>query len=207
MKIFQAAPHPLLRSKTTSSTKTRKLHERGENIFETIPPADLNTLFNECHNLIWKKEKLSPTDAFYEFCKFVFIKIREDKKRQSLDTDVPRNEIPLTLEWLKSSEKTLNHPVRDILFRTLRDELEDSIKKGQKRIFDPREKLRLGASTCKELIIRFESINLSAMDEDLNGRMFERFLNQEVRGKELGQYFTPRSVVDFMTRIHYTHVI
>ena len=31
--------------------------------------------------------------------------------------------------------------------------------------------------------------------------MFEVFLNAAVRGKALGQYFTPRPVVDFMTRI------
>ena len=28
---------------------------------------DLPRIFTECHNLIWKKEKLGPTDAFYEF--------------------------------------------------------------------------------------------------------------------------------------------
>jgi len=47
----------------------------------------------------------------------------------------------------------------------------------------------------------FQSVNLSEIDEDLNGRMFEVFLTASVRGKELGQFFTPRSVVDFMTRI------
>ncbi len=31
--------------------------------------------------------------------------------------------------------------------------------------------------------------------------MFEVFLNAAVRGRELGQYFTPRPLVDFMTRI------
>lgn len=31
--------------------------------------------------------------------------------------------------------------------------------------------------------------------------MFEVFLNAAIRGKDLGQFFTPRSVVDFMTRI------
>ncbi len=200
LEDFSSGSPPFVTLKNYIRYKTRRLHKKDENVFETIPPADLNALFDECHDLIWKKEKLSPTDAFYEFCKFVFIKIREDKKRQNLDNDISRNEIPLTLDWLKSSEKTSTHPVRDILFIQLRDKLEASIKKGKKRIFDTDEKLRLSASTCKELINRFENVNLSAIDEDLNGRMFERFLNQSVRGKELGQYFTPRPVVDFMAR-------
>ena len=36
--------------------------------------------------------------------------------------------------------------------------------------------------------------------------MFEVFLNAAVRGKDLGQFFTPRSVVDFMTRISLRNV-
>lgn len=201
LEDFSSGSPPLVTLKNYIRYKTRKIPEGDGSIFKTISPADLNTLFDECHNLIWKKEKLSPTDAFYEFCKFIFIKIREDKKRHELKDEVPRHTVPLTLDWLNSSERTSNHPVRDILFMKLRDELEESIRQGKKRIFDHDERLKLGASTCKELIIRFENIDLSAIDEDLNGRMFEQFLNQEVRGKELGQYFTPRPVVDFMTRI------
>lgn len=39
------------------------------------------------------------------------------------------------------------------------------------------------------------------IDEDLNGRLFETFLNATMRGKDLGQYFTPRSIVKLMTRM------
>jgi len=39
---------------------------------------------------------------------------------------------------------------------------------------------------------------LLGIDEDLNGRMFEAFLSATIRGKELGQFFTPRTVVEFM---------
>lgn len=170
--------------------------------FETINPDKLNKIFGECHDLIWKKEKLAPTDAFFEFCKFIFIKIKEDKKRETLKKNTPLYEIPMTLEWLKTQESTSKHPVRDILFLNLREELETLINKyHKKRIFEKNEILRLSASTCKDLIKIFQAINLSSIDEDLNGRMFETFLNAAVRGRSLGQYFTPRSVVDFMTRI------
>ena len=195
---FSSGSPPLVALKNYIRYKTRRQRHGHEESFETIPPAELNLLFDECHKVIWKKEKLSPTDAFYEFCKFVFMKIREDRKRVD---GTPRSEIPLTMSWLASTESTSTHPVRDILFVGLRTELEDAIRRGKKRIFEPGEMFRLSASTCKELIRRFENINLSAIDEDLNGRMFERFLNQAVRGKDLGQYFTPRPVVDFMTRI------
>lgn len=170
--------------------------------FELMAADKLNSLFAECHDMIWKKEKLNPTDAFFEFCKFIFLKIREDKKREGQPKSVAAYKLPLTEEWLSAQESSSKHPVRDILFRSLHQELETAIKKdNKKRIFDKDETLKLSASTCKELIKRFQTINLSSIDEDLNGRMFEVFLNAAVRGRGLGQYFTPRPVVDFMTRI------
>lgn len=170
--------------------------------FKPLPPAELNKLFLICHNMVWKAEKLAPHDAFFEFCKFIFIKIREDKKRQTYGPEVEPYEIPLTSAWLKAQAKTSKHPVRDILFRALCEELEVKVQaKEKKRIFEKNETLELKATTCKYLIEKFESVDLSSIDEDLNGRMFEVFLNAAVRGKDLGQFFTPRSVVDFMTRI------
>lgn len=170
--------------------------------FESLPPRKLNQLFADSHNLVWKKEKLAPADAFFEFCKFIFIKIQEDKKRETLPPTTESYMIPLTESWLKAQSTTSNHPVRDILFKNLHDELEEAIRtQKKKRIFEKDETLRLSASTCADLIKSFQTVNLSSIDEDLNGRMFEVFLSASIRGKDLGQFFTPRSVVDFMTRI------
>ncbi len=169
--------------------------------FEVTSPDELNNLFAKCHDLIWKKEKLAPTDAFFEFCKFIFIKIREDKRREQAGDTLQPYQLPMTLDWLDANKATSKHPVRDILFTQLRNDLEADIHKGKKRIFEHNEKFGLSADTTRELIKRFQHINLSSIDEDLNGRMFEVFLNAAVRGRALGQYFTPRPLVDFMTRI------
>lgn len=192
-------PYVNLRSYIKYKTADETLH--GGLSFEIVSADKLNLLFAECHDMIWKKEKMNPTDAFFEFCKFIFIKIREDKKREKLNNSIEGYKLPLTIEWLNAQEATSKHPVRDILFRQLHQDLETAINKGKKRIFDKDETLKLSASTCKELIKKFQTINLSSIDEDLNGRMFEVFLNAAVRGRGLGQYFTPRPVVDFMTRI------
>jgi type I restriction enzyme M protein len=174
----------------------------GSLSFNVISPRELNDLFSKCHDLVWKKEKLNPTDAFFEFCKFIFLKIRADKERVNNGNKLHAYELPMTIDWLNAQKATLKHPVRDALFVQLRDSLEAEIHKGTKRrIFEPGETFRLSAETTRELIKRFQNINLSSIDEDLNGRMFEVFLNSAVRGKELGQYFTPRPLVDFMTRI------
>lgn len=193
-------PYVALRTYIKYEGISRKNKQKLE--FKPLPPAELNKLFFVSHNMVWKAEKLAPHDAFFEFCKFIFIKIKEDKERQSYGPDVEPYEMPLTLAWLKAQSKTSEHPVRDVLFKKLCEELETKVKnKEKKRIFEPNETLELKATTCKALIEKFEKVDLSSIDEDLNGRMFEVFLNAAVRGKDLGQFFTPRSVVDFMTRI------
>lgn len=169
--------------------------------FRSITPEGLNALFEQCHQLVWKKEKMAPADAFFEFCKFIFLKIREDRKRET-SPDLLPYQLPLTQAWLEANRATSSHPVRDLLFQQLRDDLENAIHTQQKkRIYEPQEAFKLSADTTRELIKRFEGVNLSTIDEDLNGRMFEVFLNAAIRGKDLGQFFTPRPLVDFMTRI------
>ena len=198
---FASGAPPYVNLRSYIKYKTVNEISSGGLAFEMMAADKLNVLFAECHDMIWKKEKMNPTDAFFEFCKFIFIKIREDKKREGLSSSVESYKLPLTVEWLNAQDTTSKHPVRDILFRQLHQDLETAISKGKKRIFDKDETLKLSASTCKELIKKFQTINLSSIDEDLNGRMFEVFLNAAVRGRGLGQYFTPRPVVDFMTRI------
>lgn len=199
---FASGSPPYVNLRSYIKFKTADESLSGGLAFEVIAADKLNLIFEECHNMIWKKEKLNPTDAFFEFCKFIFIKIREDKKRERIMSSEQVYKLPLTTEWLIAQDTTSKHPVRDILFRQLHQDLETAINKDKKkRIFDKDETLKLSASTCKELIKRFQTINLSSIDEDLNGRMFEVFLNAAVRGRGLGQYFTPRPVVDFMTRI------
>src|ERR1017187_6692653 len=39
------------------------------------------------------------------------------------------------------------------------------------------------------------------MEEDIHGRMFESFLEATARGKELGQFFTPRDIVELIVRL------
>ena len=70
-----------------------------------------------------------------------------------------------------------------------------------KRIFDDNEKIKLKPSTIKRVVELLEHYDLYGVDEDLNGKLFETFLSATMRGKALGQFFTPRSVVVFITKM------
>ena len=109
------------------------------------------------------------------------------------------NQFYFTAEWIEN-QPTVN-PVNDPLFRDIHMRLEVEIRSGRKkRIFKDDEAIELRSQTVLDVVRLIESYDLHGIDEDLNGRMFETFLNATVRGKELGQFFTPRSVVKYMTK-------
>ena len=177
------------------------------------PPSDeaLKSLFEACHKLIWKTEKRGPSSAFYEFTKIMFIKLNEDRKlrddpdiKKKIDASQPilREAIVFSTNWIEREETTDNNPINTILFKNLRTELENQItEKKKKRIFDKNEEISLEPSTTKEVVRLLQHHDLHGVDQDLNGKLFETFLNATMRGKELGQYFTPRNVVLFMTQM------
>ena len=179
-----------------------------ESVFAFARP-DLNDLirvFNDCHNLIWKKEKQGPTDAFYEFAKLMFVKLREDQRIVKMIESGKRpnpSDFNFSTQWIDEqvNKRVSENPIADLLFRRIRDDLEDLIRQRQKkRIFLQGETVKLKSETVKQVVEKLQHFNLYGIDEDLNGRMFETFLNATVRGKELGQFFTPRSVVKYMAR-------
>jgi len=181
--------------------------EATEDVFEFNRP-ELDVLirtFDECHNIIWKKEKIGPTLAFYEFAKIMFVKMREDHRIANMIADGKQpktTDFNFSVAWIREQvEKDIDeNPLASILFNRIRNELEIQIQRGEKkRIFLKDETLTLKLSTVIEVVRSLEHFDLHGIDEDLNGRMFETFLNATVRGKELGQFFTPRSAVKYMT--------
>jgi len=178
--------------------------------FEKISTNEIEGVFSACHNLIWKKESINPTDAFYEFCKLFFIKLKKDKEihkdfveKGVLINDVPIDNFRFSEQWIEKYEKDFTNPVNDILFKKdllnyLKEERE---KRGKKRIFEDNENIDLQSATIREVIKLLQHIDFYNIDEDLNGRMFETFLSATVRGKDLGQFFTPRTVVKFMVKM------
>lgn len=169
--------------------------------------VEIENIFRTCHNTVWKKEKISPTDAFYEFSKLFFVKLHNDKL--IYERFLKKNKIPeskdffFSVGWIEEQEDIgVKNPIAHTLFTQLRDDLEvEVINKRRKRIFSTNEKLNLKPSTIKDVVKLLEHIDLHGIDEDLNGRLFEHFLTATIRGRDLGQFFTPRTTVKFMTEL------
>lgn len=182
---------------------------KGEHVLRRRSVSDLNSDFAWAHRLIYKRDNLSYNAAFMEFVKVIFLKlhsVREahaDPKARELDdrsTVVPAESVKFSTAWIKSREADTPSPLDSILFQKLLSDFEVAITNGRKkRIFPKGERLLLSPDTLRALVDRLEYVDLISIDADLNGRMFETFLNSTLRGKALGQYFTPRSVVKLAT--------
>jgi type I restriction enzyme M protein len=60
------------------SSALRETLERKPSSFRAISLAELTAKFQRIHQYIWTKEKKSPSAAFEEFMKIVFVKIKKD---------------------------------------------------------------------------------------------------------------------------------
>lgn len=144
-------------------------------------------LLHKCHNIIRNREKKDPAAAFDEIAKVLFIKVYVER---SLLTR--RNKTNLfTVDVLKG--QIAENPLDNLFQETKRAYAAD-------KIFEADERINLKPATGEAIVKELEKYNLSDTSEDVKGVAFERFLGRTFRG-EIGQFFTPRSIVEFMVHM------
>ncbi len=152
-----------------------------------------NTLF-ACHNIIRNNDKLSPEAAFDEVSKILFVKIRFERKNAvSRETFSVKRFEALRQSYLETSEPN------DIPYYQKIFEQTKGLYDGDK-LFESGESLRIRENSFLRIVQELEKYNLSDTSDDVKGIAFENFLGRTFRG-ELGQFFTPRTVVEYMVSI------
>jgi len=179
---------------------------------EMIKPSisQINEAFSKCHQLIYRNDNISQSAAFFEFVKIIALKLISDKQiRDSYGSitdcesfSVDSSKIQFSLSWIKEMEQYSTNPLSETWFKSFINSMEKDIGAGVKRrIFDKDGSIVLSSDTIKEVVKLLEDKYLFGIDADLNGRLFETFLSATMRGKDLGQYFTPRSVVKLCVKL------
>lgn len=165
--------------------------------------SEINSAFSWCHQHIYKKDNISQGEAFSEFVKIVALKLMsdraiKDKYPEALaerEIYVPSADVKFSTAWIDSEMNNATNPLSDIQFSAFVQRMEREIARGErKRFFDAGERINLKAETIYGVVEKLEKMFLFGIDADLNGRLFETFLNATMRGKDLGQFFTPRSL-------------
>lgn len=164
--------------------------------------TEINRVFAQCHQDIHKSDSISQARAFEEFVKLVTLKLLSDReiieRNPGLvaedEFEISSDEIEFSTRWIEQQGST--NPVDEVLFvRFIRNMNTDIEQRRRKRIFEANERIALKPKTIRGVVERLQDLFLYGIDADLNGRLFEQFLSATMRGKDLGQYFTPRTIV------------
>ena len=166
--------------------------------------AEVTSVFARCHQQIHQSDKISQAKGFEEFVKLITLKLLSDKAVRDAYPGLsaerwfehPADEVEFSLRWIAAQERHTSNPVDSILFQRFMKDVEREIAlQVRKRFFDEGDRINLKPETIRGVVKRLEGLYLFGIDADLNGRLFEDFLSATMRGKDLGQYFTPRTIV------------
>ena len=158
---------------------------------------EFSKLLFKCHNIIRNNDKLSPEAAFDEISKILFIKIRYE--RNNSDSQIFSSE---RFKALKKNREDYNKEMKIDDDKPFYQHLFDSTKSAFARdhLFDDNAKIEIRENSFEQIVKELEIYNLSTTSDDVKGIAFEKFLGKTFRG-ELGQFFTPRTIVDFMVSV------
>ena len=177
----------------TNSKKMKELLSQTK----ALTRDEFSKLLFKCHNIIRNNDKLSPEAAFDEISKVLFIKIRYERKNdegQIFSKDRFVNN--------RKSYEMLNKEMGIGDAKPFYQNLFEETKKQYRKegLFESNDTIKIKEASFEAIVKELEIYNLSRTADDVKGIAFEKFLGKTFRG-ELGQFFTPRTIVDFMVTL------
>ena len=162
--------------------------EEIKNKLRAFNRREFQDLLFKCHSILRDVHKMDPGRAFDTISKILFVKMYVERSGLhgtfSVDYLDRRADIRLPTD----------PPVHDGLF----DQTKTYYRTDD--IFSTNDRLEISEDTFRRIVKELERFDLSKTGDDIKGLAFERFLGNTFRG-ELGQFFTPRPIVDFMVNL------
>jgi len=157
---------------------------------------ELQRVVGKCHDIIRNEEGFDPTIAFDEISKLLFAKMQDEREVE---------------QGFKDNDKRT--PKSDYEFRIDRDELPEEVGTKVKELFERGKNkypeifegatedikyIKLRFTTIFHIVEELQSYTLQETTIDIKGATYELFIKGTFTGKGLGQFFTPREIVEFM---------
>lgn len=185
---------------SAKDVKNAKIIEQLKNQTKTFTREEFTKILQSCHNIIRNNDKLSPEGAFDEISKLLFMKIRFEREQRGTKVFTKQEYEDQSNNYNKHVRPGLkgtplyNQSYMQRLFSTTKEEFKED------HLFDENDEIKIRENSFIQILEKLENFNLSDTQDDVKGIAFEHFLGTTFRG-ELGQYFTPRTIVDFMTEL------
>jgi len=160
-------------------------YKAGDPVWD-IKPVDqsaLKSTFLKCHNTLWDGGKRSATQAFDEFAKIIFVKIRDEKRGRK------------TGDYYDFQIKT--HEKAENVYKRINDMYLEA-KEKDPEVF--KDKIDVNAEKIYTVVEHLQAISLNKTDLDIKGEAFQQFMEDFFKG-EHGAFFTPREIVSFAVKM------
>jgi len=157
--------------------------EATKELFTIDDVSTFKDLLKKCHNIIRNNEGYDPIQAFDELSKILFAKMYEEQYNKSSNR--------FTSEIYEKTLKELNVNIVQQQFSEIQKVT------GFRDLFPENTTIKLKDRTIKDIVLIFENYDLTLTNFDVKGEAFEYFLGDTFTGG-LGEYFTPRNVVEFI---------
>ncbi|MBQ8278977.1 MAG: N-6 DNA methylase [Roseburia sp.] len=184
---------------TAKDVDNAKRIEQIKKQTKTFTREEFTKTLQACHNIIRNNDKLSPEAAFDEISKLLFMKIRYERQEKGTKVFTKEEYLEQATNYEKNvrpglKARGIDQPYMQNLFETTKIEFKDD------HLFEESDEIKIRENSFVQILEKLENFNLSDTQDDVKGIAFEQFLGTTFRG-ELGQFFTPRTIVDFMTEI------
>lgn len=147
---------------------------------------ELQKVVQRCHNILWERHGLDPAQAFDEFSKLLFVRLYDEVTMAGTRTATRRGE----------REEEFAARIRSLFSQA-------NEAPGFDRIFSG-EAIGADDLAIYEVFRQLQDYSLlettsQVQGADVKGTIYEHIVGNTFRG-ELGQFFTHRSIVEFMVR-------
>ena len=162
--------------------------EEIRNTLRAFNRKEFQDLLFKCHSILRDVHKMEPGRAFDTISKVLFVKMYVERSglHGTFSVDF--------LDRRKTTRLPNDLLVHDGLFEQTKDHYRAD------DIFTETDRVEISEDTFRRIVKELERFDLSKTGDDIKGLAFERFLGTTFRG-ELGQFFTPRPLVNFMVNL------
>lgn len=154
-----------------------------------LPLKQMNALFKRCHNTIRQIEK-DEEKVFADFSKFLFLKLLEEKN------DVEGFPLPYSYRFHELAERPVTES--DQVKTAIVSMIEDIVRKTKYGDVLAEPISFRKPATFWKIVVELARISFHDSNFDSKGAAFEYYVRATLKGKRLGQYFTPRPLIDMM---------
>ena len=180
----------LQKRRLTPNEQTALREQANRTLLAIDSVRDLSRLMRRCHDIIRNLKGYDPTRAFDELSKVLFAKMYEERELHEGSRDHNRFTIQSVRDMRKQGVEIIHQLWKDTISSARYREVFADDGADQEIALPP--------EAVDKIVAALEDKSLVLTDIDVKGIAFEEFLSATYRGGGLGQYFTPRPVVDFM---------